>query len=67
MSCSFTGGSLKQEIIVIRLLIFVGNAVEVSERMHPVKPVQLLEIFCSRASKEDEGDDKEKDPHSGHV
>ena len=56
VSCSFAGGSLKQEIIVIRLLVFVGNAVEVPERMHPVEPVQLLEIFCSRTSKEEEGD-----------
>ena len=67
VSCSFTGGSLKQEIIVIWVLVFVGNAVEVPERMHPVEPVQLLEIFCSRTSKEEEGDDEAQDPHLGHV
>ena len=66
VSCSFTGGFLKQEIIVMWLLVFVGNAVEVPERMHPVEPVQLLEIFCSRTSKEEEGDEEAQDLHPGH-
>ena len=42
MSCSFTGGSLKQEIIVILLFSLIGDAVEVPERVQPIEPVSEL-------------------------
>ena len=42
VSYSFTGGSLKQEIIMIRPFSFIGDAVEVPEKMQPVEPVPEL-------------------------
>ena len=42
MSCSFTGGYFKQEIIVILLFSLIGDAVEVPERVQPIEPVSEL-------------------------
>ena len=39
MSYSYPGRSLKQEISAILLFRFIGDAVEVHERMKPVEPV----------------------------
>ena len=42
MSCSFTGGTLRQEVIEIWLFSCIGDAKEVPERMQPVEPVPEL-------------------------
>ena len=76
-SYSFPGGSLKQEISVILLFSFVGDAVEVPERLESVEPVLDVEpekgetpatyrSRCLRSSAPGRVRRKPTKKHSGH-